>query len=61
MRNNHILIAVGLNRDLAENVPLILAENEEQLQTISSELGRILEGNVCRLANGLVIITAPGR
>lgn len=61
MKSKQILIAVSLKKDLTKDLPAIIASSEEELQKVSSELGRILEGDVCRLANGLVVITTPER
>lgn len=57
--SKEILAIVTMNRHqvVASGKPVIHANNEEELQTLSSELGRTLGANVFRLANGLVIIT----
>lgn len=61
MENKLIIAAVCLNKnkDLINNIPVILVENESELEKISSEVGKILEGRVYRLSNGLVIIAPP--
>ncbi|MDK2823567.1 MAG: hypothetical protein PWQ67_2435 [Clostridia bacterium] len=51
---------VTIDKDiiLKSGAPVILVKNEDELQKISSELGKILAGNVYRLSNGLVLITS---
>ncbi len=38
-------------------IPTFLTKNKREQEQISSELGRVLGGNVYGLANGVIIIT----
>lgn len=54
--SNPVLMAITTDPELVKYIPTIVAQNEEELQRVSSELGRLLGANVHRLANGVVII-----
>ncbi|AZR73135.1 hypothetical protein BBF96_06890 [Anoxybacter fermentans] len=58
-KTRHILAFITTDKELVQfsGKPVLYAKTEEELQKISSELGRILAGNVYRLTNGLVVIT----
>lgn len=58
MREKNILTIISTDNIVTNNIPTILAKDEEELQTISSELGSILGANVYRLSNGIVILTS---
>ncbi|MFZ5989979.1 MAG: capping complex subunit for YIEGIA [Bacillota bacterium] len=58
MKDKSILAAVclSINSDFIKGIPTIIASSEDELEKVSSELGKILQGKVFKLSNGIILI-----
>lgn len=58
-KSAHIIALVTTHKEqvLNSGAPVIWAKNEDELQILASELGKIMKADVHRLANGVVVLT----
>ncbi len=56
-----ILAVTNSPDSVTPGTPAIVVSDEDQLEKIASELGRIFFGDVHRLSNGVMIIKAQAR